>query len=522
MAIVDELITLLGLKIDPKAEGAASSFAKVIESVTGSALAAGAALTAFAGGIVAYAKSQAEAINEAGKFADSIGLSYESLQQLEYAVGKTGGSASALRSDLERLNKTMTSPIPGEYNQTLYMLGVSARDASGKVKTADAVLLDVADKLQGMSKQRQIQFADKLGISKDTLGLLQKGRGSVNDLKAEAVRLGLVLDESAKVKAARFQESLFGVKAIVNALGKTIAVALLPAMSDALDAFSKWVARNREFISAGITQVVTGVGKGFQMVGDMIAYAWKQVVKFLGPAGDMVKELDATQAIALTVVGALAAVAVSIIAATWPVIALVAAITAGVLVFEDLYAAINGQESIIGDWAKSFQQAYPGIAGVFEKILNLAIKVGEFLGNGLAASFKFGLDSLEKIAKTFLSLFQNFLGAIEDLIKGANPFAVLSDLFMKQVKLIIDLAKNLGTGIFDGIKAVFNIGGASASPVPASVMAGGSSQSNVTTNNINVNGAGNPGAVANEVMMKGGLGQTLQKNSPGLNGPVVS
>lgn len=577
--IVDELISLLGLEVDPKAEGQAAGFGKILGGVTKFAAAAGAALTAAAGAVSAYTAMQAEAIDAAGKFADSIGITYENLQSLEYATQRQGGSIDELRGDLDKLTKSMSSPVPGEYNQTLYQLGVATRDASGALRSADDVLLDIAGKFEGMSKQRQLQFAEKLGMTPGTIKLLQTGQAGIADLRGEAQRLGLVLDESSKEKAARFQDSLLNSKSVVSALGSAIAVGLMPAMADSMDAFTAFIGANGEFIQMGITQVIDGVALGFKMFAGAVGEAWDMVSGFLGPVGDMVGNLDATQAIAIAVAGALGILAVAVIAATWPFLLAGVAIAGIILILEDLYAAFTGQESVIGGWADSFAEAYPGITSALSSIIDAVMWLGGVIADILIPGFKAGFAIMSGVIEGFLGIFSNAINAIEAIISGANPFEVLSELFTKQIDKILGIADKVGgklksilpgwlgggedeeqvveqvaqnvkmpttddldklvgageqaagavgeffSGIFGAGTDVLNqvkgaFSGASAN-VPAGTMqsGGGAVINNNVTNNIN--GAGNPNAVANELMNRGGLGQSVQTMNPGMTGPVV-
>lgn len=523
--IVDELITILGLETDPKAKANAEGFGKILGGVAKLAVAAGAALAAAAGAVAAYSTKQAEAIDTAGKFADSIGISFESLQELEYAAKRSGGSAEELRGDLDKLTKTMSSPVPGEYNQTLFQLGVSARDSTGKLRKADDVLLDIADKFSAMSKQRQLQFAEKLGISPGTVKLMQQGRAGISDLRAEAIALGIVLDENSKVVAAKFQDSLLNSRSVVDALGKSIAIGLLPAMTESLDTFTDWIGANRQFISGAVTQVVEGVAQGFSMIGDGISFVLAQVQMLTGPVDGLLAGLDATQAIAILVAGALAALAVSAVAAALPFIAIAAAIAVVVLILDDLYSAFNGGESIIGGWVDQFQSAFPGISGAIGELLDMLGDVAAFFVGGLAEGVKGWLKIFASVIEGAIGLFVDFLGLVEKLITSSNPFEVLGDLFSKQLDRILGLAKSLGSGIsnlFGGMFGGSSVPMTNSSPVPAGVIQGAGGGSTVNNSNtINVNGAGNPSAVANEVINRGGLGQTLQQSRPGLTGPVV-
>lgn len=522
--IVDELITLLGLETDPKAKKEGAAFGKLLGTITAGAIAAGAALTAAAGAITAYADRQSKAIDEQGKFADSIGVAFSALQELEYAQQSAGGSTEELRGDLEKLTKTMASPVPGEYNQTLYQLGISARDAAGNLRSADEVLLDIAGKFESMSKQRQAQFAEKLGITPGTIKLLQQGAGGIAALRKEAADLGLVLDNSAKEQAARYQNSMLRVRSVVDALGKSISVALLPAMADTLDVLSKWIGANRDFIAGGIKQIVDGVALGFSMFGDAVAYVYGLVMNFIGPVDSLAAGLDATQAIALTVAAALTAMAVAALASSWPFIAAAAAIAAIVLVVEDLYAALNGQPSLIGDWAKAFAEAYPGITGVLQAIYDLVMALVDVLANVLGPIFGSVIDIAKAQFDFLLGAVKGMLDAVEAIISGADPFEVLGDLFMKQVDRILGLAKTLGssiTGVIDGIFGTsLSAPVAVTAPIPANIVQGGSGGGTVNNNvTQNINGAGNPGAVAQESVSR--MGINLQSSNPGMLGPVT-
>ena len=522
--IVDELITLLGLETDPKAQKEGAAFGKLLGTITAGAVAAGAALAAAAGAITAYADRQSKAIDEQGKFADSIGVAFSALQELEYAQQSAGGSVDELRGDLDKLTKTMSSPVPGEYNQTLYQLGINARDSAGKLRSADEVLLDIAGKFEGMSKQRQIQFAEKLGITPGTVKLLQQGTGGIAALRQEAIDLGMVLDNSAKEQAARYQDSMLRVRSVVDALGKSISVALLPAMSDTLDTFANWIGANRDFISGGIKQVVDGVALGFQMFGDAVGYVYGLVMSFIGPMDSLVAGLDATQAIAITVAAALAAMAVAALAATWPFIAAAAAIAAVILVVEDLYAAIQGQPSLIGDWVASFQQAYPAISGVISSIYNLLSGIVSFFADVLVVGFTNGINNIAALFDFLLGSVSDVFSAIESIISGANPFEVMGDLFMAQVDRILGLAKSLGNGVLGVIDGIFGTSlaapVAATAPIPANIVQGGSG-GGVVNNNVtqNINGAGNPRAVAQESVSR--MGINLQATNPGMLGPVT-
>lgn len=518
--IVDELVTLLGLQTDPKAKGEASAFGKVLGGVTAAAAAAGAALVAAAGAVQAYAMSQAEAIDKAGKMADAFGINFQAFQELEYAAQKSGAEVEEFRTDLENLSKTLVD------NDALKEMGISATDATGKLKSTDQVLMDIAKKFETLSKGEQNAFNDKLTLSPSALKLLQQGAGGLEKLRAEARSLGIVLDDNAKNKAARFQSSLHNTRSVVDGLGKAISVGLLPGMADVLDKFTDWIIANRSFISSSITQVVEGVGQGFKMAGDAAAYVWAQITKLIGPVEDLVGPLDATQAIAITTAIAIGALAVAVVASTWPFIAIAAAIGAVILILDDLYSAFTGGESIIGSWFKEFEAAFPEITAGFLSILGVMGQVSGFIYGDMMAAIKQIATFFADVFSAVLETVTSTIKGIENIVSGANPFEVLPEMFKEQFDIIFNLAGKYAGKLVDAFKGVFGMGDSASAGVSANVSpdvvkggAGGGNQNN--TNTFNINGAGDPAAVANEVVKRGGLGQTLQQSSPGLSGPTV-
>jgi len=508
--IVEELITILGLRQDPKAAGVASNFGTMLKGLAGFAATAGAALIGVTAAVRTYALGQSEAIDAMADFADVVGINVERLQELEYAQKLSGGTAESLRADIERLQETMVDARTGKFNEGLSQLGIAATDASGKVRTADELLVAIAKSMEGMSKQRQSQFAKALRITPDTLRLLQRGEAGIAGLSKEARSLGLILDRQAVEKSGQFGDALDRVKAITDAVGKSISVGLLPSMTLAAQGFADWVLLNREWISTGIKQVIDGVGQGFSMFGKVIKSIVGTISDFIGATSPLNENLDVTQAVAIATAVALGAMAIAALAATWPFLAITAAVVAVVVVLEDLYTAFTGGESVIGSWAKSFSEAYPNISGLLSLL-------GEFLGF-IASKIPGALKALAGLmASQFdgvISAIETFVGLIESALSG---IVKLSSAVMKVGKFLgapLSFAANLG-GNVAGMMSNQSV------PAPAGVVSDAASRTvqggdrNVT---IQVNGAGDPRAVANEVVSRSGMGSTLQQSRPGMYG----
>lgn len=542
MSIVDELVTLLGLQIDPKASGEAGGFTKLLGGIATAAFSVIGSLTTAAGAIRAYAMMQAEAIDKSAKMAEAFGINFQTFQELEFAAQQAGGEVEEFRTDLENLSKTLDD------NDALKELGVNAKDATGKLRTTDEVLMDIAEKFESLSKGDQNKFTDQLGLSPSALKLLQQGGKGIQGLRDQAKALGIILDDNAKNKAAKFQSSLINAKSVVDGLGKAISVSLLPAMTETIDKFTGWIGKNKEFISTGIKQVVEGVALGFEMFGKAIGFLYDQVVKLIGPMDELSGPLDATQAIAITVAAAFALLAVSVIAATWPFIVAAVAIAAVILVLDDLYSAFTGGESIIGGWVDQFAEAFPAITAGLKQIASVAGDSAAAIADDFLIGIKQILSFFADLASAIIDSIASTMRGIEKIVAGANPFTVLPEMFKEQLDIVIGFAGKYADKIVDMFSGLFgdepkapstSDGSAQAAPVegfseapgasaPSSApmspeaMKGGGSATQTNNNTFNINGAGDPAAVANDVVKKGGLGQTLQQSSPGLSGPVTS
>jgi hypothetical protein len=494
MSIVDELVTILGLKTDPSASKEASNFSGLLSSVGTAAVAVGAALAAAAGAVAAYAVKQADAIDKEAEFAETLGVSYQRFQELSYAAKLSGGDVQSLMSDMERLQETMYNPVTGEYNKSLSALGINARKANGELKGSDTIIEELAGKFEGLTKAQQNNYAKLLRISPATLRLLQQGKGGIAKLTAEAHDLGAVLDNDAVKAAQEFGDSMDRMRAAAGGAGRAIAAGLVPGLGSIADGVTAWVKANRKLLESGVRQFVEGVGRGFKIVGDAIGVVIDYVSDLLPDLGEMTEGLDATQAIAIAVAAALTAAGIAALVAAAPFIAMAAGIAALVVVVEDLYAAFTGGESIIGDWVKSFTTAYPEIAGVIGGIIDLASKLAEIVGVVLVHSFEVLWDSIKTVFGGVFDLINKAVGGIDATIGAVRGLAGATD-------------KQTGSAV-------------GSVPVPASITAGAGASSTQNTQ-IVINGAGDPAAVGQEVVRRGGLGASLQQSRPGALGPTV-
>lgn len=479
MSIVDELVTLLGFDLAPGAEGTAKKYDAALVGLVKGAAAVGAALVTASGAVVAFARSQVTAIDESAEFAETIGLSYERLQELAFAAQMTGGSMQDLQSDLLRIAATVGGPV-------------------------DGALLKLAKQFDGLEKSKQVEMAKKLRLSPGTLRLLQSGADGIENLARQSRELGLIVSSETAKSAAQFNDQMDILGGLVGAAGSRIAASLLPAMRKAIDATLDWFKANSKIIDSGIAQVLDGVSLGFKMVGDGAKWVLDKVRALLPDMGNLTTGLDATQLIGVTVAAALVLIAGALAVAAAPFVLIAAKVALFALVLEDLYTLLTGGESVIGGWAAQFSESFPEIAALIGEVTDLMGSLLSLLGPAAIAVLKVFGGVLKGI----------FDGVIWSITKA-----------MELINGFVGIVRGIGGFVGKAIGAITQEGSIYGRPMtantPASTVARVGAMGGGTSAVINVNGAGDPRAVADAVVDRSGLGRAVQQSTPGRTGPGV-
>ena len=356
--VVDELITLLGIEEDPAAKGAAKGFEDTLGGIRKVSLAAGTAILAVNAGAFLLAQQFAGTADETGKFAKSVDISVKKLEELEFASGRVGGSASDLRTDLENLSKTYGS--------------------------ADVGINRVIRSFDGMS-ERQIRFAGQsFGLSESTVRLLSEGADGIAKLRQEFRDLGGGIPDDAPEKAAKFNDEWLNLQTTIGGISGIVKVALLPAFSGATQGLREFLVSNRELISSGLTQFVEGIQKGFDGFGKIVDKVTEQFRPLLDRLGEFTGELDFVDVIATSVTAVLTIFA-GLLAPLAIKLALVAAGAAAVAIaVNDIITFLNGGDSAIGRFFDAFEERFPALADLIK-----------FVGNTFQDMFDLVIEGVE-------------------------------------------------------------------------------------------------------------------------------
>jgi hypothetical protein len=237
--VIDLLMKTGSFETDTKR--AAKELEKLKKEAAAIGTAVGVAFAAATVATAAFVKQSIDAADEMGKAAQKAGVTVEALSGLKYAADLAGVSFEGLQTGLKKLNTNIFEASQGSKSQSeaFKMLGISIKDASGNIKNADAVLIELADRFakmpDGVEKSAlAVEIFGRAGA--DLIPLLNSGAEGIKELTDEAARLGVVLDTETARAAEEFNDQMSRVGFAVDGLKLQLASALLPLLNELADA----------------------------------------------------------------------------------------------------------------------------------------------------------------------------------------------------------------------------------------------------------------------------------------------
>lgn len=378
--VIENLVTRFGFDVDQKKldqiNTGITNIVKGLSSAIKVASVAVAATAAAATGVFLFAKKIAEANDKLGKFAETLGLDVESLQELGYAAELNGGSVESMNSSLSSLTKMMSEASRGIGSgvEAFGLLGLSVTDAQGKIKNTDEFLYEISDALANLGTQAEkIELAGKLGIDKNLILTLDKGSAALKNQRNEARELGFVIDKNAAGSAANFNDALLKTNKIISGVTNSIGQGLMKEITPMLNAFVKWFKANKELIKQNIVDFVTKIGQAFRIIVNL-------GMRFAGIIEGITKLVGGLEnAIALL---GIAFLALNIKALMLPLL-FTALGLALFIILDDIKTFASGGTSALGDMVDSINEKVTGLKNTIKKELPYIYpKIKSYLSGG--------------------------------------------------------------------------------------------------------------------------------------------
>lgn len=385
--IAEELVTLLGVELSPGAKEKLQAFDKGLDAVVSRVKQASVVLTAAAGGMALYFSNAVNGAADLQRLSDTTGVSTTKLQEWAYAANAMGVSASAVQSDLAKMEK--------------------------QARWTGRTLESYANQFKGMDAATANIWGGAYGLSPETVLLLRQGADGIAKLKAEAHDVGAIIPPETVKRASEFKAQVVQITTMIRGMATTIALAALPQAERLVSTFKGWVTENREWIRLGIGKIIEGMGTAFERVWKAGKRLLDWVKDALGPVGDFFSELGKGADWSKLLTGALTL----LLAAFAPLIAKIALIAAGFAlasaVVEDFFGFLEGKDSVIGriigavkDWFDDLGEKFPALRAMIEDI-------AKFVGGIL----KRNLDSVKEVIELISKIFDGFWGKVQSGIE---------------------------------------------------------------------------------------------------------
>ncbi|MER2518574.1 MAG: hypothetical protein ABTR92_19620 [Candidatus Accumulibacter phosphatis] len=205
-------------------------------SVIGSAF-AGLAGAFSVGALAEMVQSSIDAADAVSKLSQRTGESVENLSKLQYAGSLADVSNEKLADTFKKLAKNMEEAVggSGDAADAFKAIGVAVVDSTGKMRSSGAVLNDIADEFasykDGAEKAALAQsLFGKSGA--DLIPLLNAGSAGLQDMGAEAERLGVVFSTQTAQAAEQFNDNMTRLKASLSSIANQTSASLLPLLNE--------------------------------------------------------------------------------------------------------------------------------------------------------------------------------------------------------------------------------------------------------------------------------------------------
>ena len=210
--------------------------------------------------------SFAMALRETANRFDSLGdaatrmgnVTVEELDRFGFVAEMAGSDAQTAQASIEGLSRTIGEAANGVGRgaQAFEKFGLSARNSDGTVKSVSQVIEDLRDKLDGLSQAEQSAMIQRLGMDRTMLEVLTSDTTALEaEYNKRMELLGLNADELAEMSGA-FNDGIGRMTRSLSDLFTSIAVRIMPAVTELFETFSRWVLDNGDKIVGVISPFV--------------------------------------------------------------------------------------------------------------------------------------------------------------------------------------------------------------------------------------------------------------------------
>ena len=236
-------------KTEKNAESLTSKLGKGIATAGKVGVALGGMAAAGGAALMGVANKAAQTTDRIDKMSQRLGMSRESFQEWDYILSQNGVSMDSMNTAMKSMTTAMASLADegkkGE--ETLGKLGISVDDLKNmkQEEVFEKAVVALQNMDEGYEKARLAQqLFGKQG--QEMLPMLNQSKGSIEELKAKARELGLVLSDDAVDAGVKFTDTLDSLKRSFGAVASQVGVGVMPIIQQLME----WILTNMPTIQA--------------------------------------------------------------------------------------------------------------------------------------------------------------------------------------------------------------------------------------------------------------------------------
>lgn len=380
------------------------------------------------GGIASFVQSTAEEVNLLSQSADALNLPVEEIDAFGKVITSMGGDAQGARDSLMDMSESIGEALQDASSgkaEVFKSLKISLKDMQGDSINAMEGLYRLSDAVQGLSKEEAIFRIKEVGITDNKIvESILKGRKELEALTKKQKENGVVTKELA-LQAQKYKEVTGGLKTVFSSVMMSIMNAALPALTKILS----WVQTFVKFCSDN-KDLITGF---FIAIGTVLAAYY---------------------------IPSMIAAAAATLAATWPILAIIAVIAllaaAFAFVYDDIMNFIDGNDSMIGRILDEYPELKAVILALwdaFKSFFDFVIALSKVVADVAVAAFNFIVDG----GKQFWTWLNEFIDGLMGWGKQfEGVFNTVSDAVVGIFKWLWAQIKQYLGWINDGLDAIKN------------------------------------------------------------------
>jgi hypothetical protein len=380
-------------------------------------------------GLTAIAKGSIDAADNLNDMSQRTGVAVESLSRFGQAAQDSGSSIEGVAKGMGQLAKRITDPSSAA-SKALSGIGVATRDAQGKVRSLDAVMLEISDRFAKMPDGAEksalaMQLFGKSGV--ELIPMLNQGRAALEQYQAT------ISGDMAK-SADEFNDSL-------NAIGRSLSGPFNEAVTALLPAITS-IAQGIVGIIKAFTALPQPIQTTLLVIGGLLAslIALAPAISAIISIGSAIAGLFAAGgalASAGSIIAGIATAFIVLITGPVGIVALLVAAGVAIYAFRDQIGAafnavvnfIGGAFNAIGNLLKAGAQAYMDyyvkpILGFFKGLYDGAVAIFGKIGSAIGKAFEAVVGTIKNVFRSVLQYLAdrvNFAaGLINVLIRAFN------------------------------------------------------------------------------------------------------